>query len=47
MDGGTKDNAGANFKYAYSYEALGLLIQKFVPACRIEIEKYFSLVVFN
>jgi hypothetical protein len=47
MDGGTKDNAGANFKYAYSYEALGLLIQKFVPAWRIEIEKYFSLVVFN
>lgn len=47
LAGKTKDNAGANFKYAYSYEALGLLIQKFVPAWRIEIEKYFSLVVFN
>ncbi len=43
----TKDNAGANFKYEYSYEELGMLIQKFVPAWRVEIEKYFSLVVFN
>jgi serine/threonine-protein kinase HipA len=43
----TKDNAGANFKYDYSYEEIGLLIQQYVPAWRIEIEKYFSLVVFN
>lgn len=43
----TKDNAGANFKYEYSYEEAGLLIHKFVSAWRIEIEKYFSLVVFN
>lgn len=43
----TKDNAGANFKYAYSYEEIGLLMQKFVPAWRVEVEKYFSLVVFN
>lgn len=43
----TKDNAGANFKYEYSYEEAGMLIQKFVPAWRVEIEKYFSLVVFN
>ncbi len=43
----TKDNAGANFKYEYSYEEIGMLIQKFVPAWRIEIEEYFSLVVFN
>lgn len=42
-----KDNAGANFKYEYSYEEVGMLIQKFVPAWRVEIEKYFSLVVFN
>lgn len=47
LAGKTKDNAGANFKYAYSYEEAGLLIQKYVPAWRIEIEKYFSLVVFN
>lgn len=47
LAGKTKDNAGANYKYEYSYEEAGLLIQKFVPAWRIEIEKYFSLVVFN
>jgi serine/threonine-protein kinase HipA len=47
LAGKTKDNAGANFKYEYSYEEAGQLIQKYVPAWRIEIEKYFSLVVFN
>jgi len=43
----TTDTQGANFKYEYSYEEIGRLIQKFVPAWKIEIEKYFSLVVFN
>jgi len=43
----TKDNAGVNFKYEYSYEEIGLLIKEFVPAWRVEMEKYFSLVVFN
>lgn len=47
LAGKTKDNAGANFKYQYSYEEVGMLIQKYVPAWRVEIEKYFSLVVFN
>lgn len=47
LTGKTKDNAGANFKYEYSYEEIGMLIQKYVPAWRVEIEKYYSLVVFN
>ena len=47
LAGKTKDNSGPNFKYDYSYEKLGLLIQKYVPAWKVEIEKYFSLVVFN
>lgn len=47
LAGKTKDNAGPNFKYDYSYEEAGLLIQKYVSAWRIEIEKYFSLVLFN
>jgi len=47
LAGKTKDNAGVNFKYEYSYEEAGLLIQKYVSAWRIEIEKYFSLVLFN
>src|SRR5690606_26432601 len=41
LAGKTKDNAGANFKYEYSYEEVGILIQKYVPAWRVEIEKYF------
>jgi serine/threonine-protein kinase HipA len=47
LAGKTKDIAGANFKYDYSYEEVGMLIQKYVSAWRVEIEKYFSLVVFN
>lgn len=47
LAGKTTDNTGSNFKYEYSYEELGRLIQKYVPAWRIEIEKYFSQVVFN
>ena len=45
--GKTRENAGADFKYAYSYEEAGLLLKKYVPAWRVEMEKYFSLVVFN
>jgi serine/threonine-protein kinase HipA len=47
LAGKTKDNAGPDFKYTYSYEELGLLMQQYVRAWRVEIEKYFSLVVFN
>lgn len=47
LAGKTKDNAGPDFKYEYSYEELGLLFQRYVAAWKIEIEKYFVLVVFN
>ncbi len=47
LAGKTKDNAGPDFKYDYSYEEIGLLIRRYVPAWRVEIEKLFSLVVFN
>lgn len=47
LAGKTTDNAGDSFKYEYSYEEIGRLMQKFVPAWKVEIEKYFSLVVFN
>lgn len=47
LAGKSKANGGADFKYEYSYEEIGLLIQKYVSAWRVEIEKYFSLVVFN
>lgn len=47
LAGKTKDTSGYGFKYENSYEETGMLIQKFVPAWRVEIEKYFSLLVFN
>jgi serine/threonine-protein kinase HipA len=47
LSGKTRDNAGPDFKYGSSYEECGFLIQRFVPAWRVEIEKFFSLVVFN
>jgi serine/threonine-protein kinase HipA len=47
LAGRTKDSAGANFKYDYSYEAAASLIRKFVPAWRVEVEKFFSVIVFN
>jgi len=47
LAGKTKDNAGPDFKYEYSYEELGALFQKYVAAWKIEIEKYFLLVAFN
>ena len=47
LAGKTKDNVGPDFKYEYSYEELGLLFRKYVAAWKIEIEKYFVMVVFN
>lgn len=47
LAGKTKVTAGRNFKYEYSYEEAGALIRKFVPAWKVEIEKFFTLVLFN
>ena len=47
LAGRTKDKNGADYKYTYSYEEAAELIRKFVPAWRIEIEKFLSLVIFN
>lgn len=40
-------NGGSNYKYEYSYEEPAELIQRYIPAWRIEIEKYFKVVLFN
>jgi serine/threonine-protein kinase HipA len=47
LAGKTKAIAGVNFKYEYSYEEAATLIRKFVPAWRVEIEKFFTVVLFN
>jgi serine/threonine-protein kinase HipA len=45
--GKTKDTTGPDFKYEYSYQEMGTLMQTFAPARRVEVEKFFALVVFN
>lgn len=47
LAGKTEENAGHNFKYDYSYEAIAELIKQHVGAWKIEIEKFYNLVVFN
>lgn len=47
LAGRTIENAGVNFKYDYSYEEMAELIRKFIPAYIIEMERFFSIVVFN
>jgi serine/threonine-protein kinase HipA len=43
----TEEQEGANYKYNASYEDIGRLIKKYIPAAAIAMEKYFRLVVFN
>ncbi|MEX0980956.1 MAG: HipA domain-containing protein [Bacteroidales bacterium] len=43
----SEENAGNNFKYNYSYEGIAELIRRYVGAWKIEMEKYFKLVIFN
>ncbi|WP_291528845.1 type II toxin-antitoxin system HipA family toxin [Bacteroides sp. UBA939] len=47
LAGITSDNAGANFKYNYSYEEVAELIKKYLPAWRVELLKYYRLILFN
>lgn len=47
LAGKTSENAGPDFKYDYSYEEMGELVVKFVPAYLIALEKLFALIVFN
>lgn len=47
LAGKTSENAGSDFKYEFDYVRVGELIQQFIPAWRVEIEKFFSRVVFN
>lgn len=47
LAGKTEENAGVNFKYEYSYEGIAELIKKYVGPWKIEMEKFYKLVVFN
>ncbi len=45
--GKSEETGGRNYKYDYSYEEIAALMKKHLPAYQIEVEKYFSLVLFN
>jgi len=47
LAGKTSEKDGDEFKYNFSYEEIGELIRTYVPAYRIELEKFFQLVMFN
>ncbi len=47
LAGKTEENAGKNFKYQYSYEGIAELIKKYIGAWKVEIEKFYKLVIFN
>ncbi|QHV47852.1 phosphatidylinositol kinase [Akkermansia muciniphila] len=47
LAGKTSAQGGSNFKYDYSYLEMGELIQRYVPAWKIEMERFFRLVLFN
>jgi serine/threonine-protein kinase HipA len=43
----TSETDGPNYKYGLSYEEIGQLIRRYVPASKVEMDKYFCLVLFN
>lgn len=43
----TESSHGKNYKYDYSYEEIARLIKKYLPAYKIELIKFFKLVLFN
>lgn len=48
LGGISADRYGRDYKYtALSYQDIGDLIKKFIPAWRIEIVKFFDLILFN
>lgn len=47
LAGKTEENAGPNFKYEYSYEGIAELIKEHVGVWKIEMEKFYTLIVFN
>ncbi len=43
----TSESHGQNYKYDLSYEEIAELIINYVPSYRIEMEKFFRLILFN
>jgi serine/threonine-protein kinase HipA len=48
LSGLTSENNGKNFKYdILSYEELALIIRQYIPAWKIELLRFFDLIVYN
>ncbi len=47
LAGYTEQSHGKNYKYDYSYEEIGGLIKCYLPSYKIEVLKFFKLVLFN
>jgi serine/threonine-protein kinase HipA len=45
--GRTEESHGRNYKYNFSYEEIGSLIRQHVAAYRVDLERFFTLVIFN
>ncbi|MFA0960358.1 HipA domain-containing protein [Roseivirga sp. BDSF3-8] len=43
----TSETHGTNYKYDLSYEEIAGLIKQYIPTHRIEMEKFFRLILFN
>ncbi len=43
----TEEAHGKNYKYEFSYEEIAELMKQHVSAYKIEVEKYFKIVIFN
>ena len=43
----SKEKDGNNYKYYGSYEVLAKVMQKYVSAYAVEVERYFELILFN
>ena len=43
----TEETHGKNYKYEFSYEEIAELMKQHISAYKIEVEKYFKILIFN
>jgi len=47
LDMRSESSHGKNYKYDYSYEQIAMLIKKYLPTYKLELIKFFKLILFN
>tara|TARA_B110000046_G_C12961024_1_gene384546 strand:- start:298 stop:1290 length:993 start_codon:yes stop_codon:yes gene_type:complete len=43
----SESSHGKNYKYDYNYEQIAMLIKKYLPTYKLELIKFFKLILFN